>query len=347
MLNLLIFVRSIREGNFCICLYISSLKKVLKWYYACNYYNYAHWVTLHLYDLVNLPTTSRYLHKFGTNLAILPFKSQKKKKKNSLMGIDQAHQQNNTVIKGMNGATLVLNKDDESGLAWWKLYLHELSLIINKYESTPDVELDFEPLKHHKDSKAFQNQFSADVSTLKTSILTNPFKLNKLTMLNNEKFTFNDIVYNDTSKMSILGEEQLKAFWKNKLVTCKVPVSDPILFNSLNLPGSPNKATEKDPILILAMMEKLKKAGETQSEFVENLLYTEIFEIPQSLSANQYSLNHSTKSHVTSQFCTISKPSFHLMKSGIVIELYWFYVRKECPGLNLLKTMQDFFIMSY
>ena len=35
MLNLLIFVRSIREGNF--SLYISSLKQVVKWYYGCDH----------------------------------------------------------------------------------------------------------------------------------------------------------------------------------------------------------------------------------------------------------------------------------------------------------------------
>lgn len=34
------------------------------------------------------------------------------------MGIDQAYEQNNVIIKGMGGATLLLNKDDESVLAW-------------------------------------------------------------------------------------------------------------------------------------------------------------------------------------------------------------------------------------
>ena len=255
------------------------------------------------------------------------------------MGIDQAHEQNNAVIKGMGGATSVLNKDDESELARWELCLHELSLIINEYESTPEVELDFESLKHYEDSEAFQNQFLADVSRLKTSILTNPFKSNKLTVFNNEKSTFNDIVYDDISKISKLREEQFKAFWTDKLVTCKVPVSDPILFNSLNLPGNPNKPTEKDPVLTLAMMEKLKKADETRSELVENLLRTEIFEIPQSLFANQYSFYHGTKSHVTSQFRTISRPSFHLTKSGIVTELS-ILLRKKT--VSWLKSFEDY-----
>ena len=64
---------------------------------------------------------------------------------------------------------------------------------------------------------------------------------------------------------------------------------------AFNLPGNPNKATEKDPVLTLAMMEKLKKAGETWSEIIDNLLHTEIFEIPKNLSANKYSLYHDTK----------------------------------------------------
>ena len=61
MLNLLIFARSIRGGNF--SLYVSSLKQVVKWHYACHHYHYAHRVTVHLYDVVNLPTASPYLYK--------------------------------------------------------------------------------------------------------------------------------------------------------------------------------------------------------------------------------------------------------------------------------------------
>ena len=59
----------------------------------------------------------------------------------------------------MDGATSMLNKDDESRLARGELCLHELSLISNKYESTHEIELDFEHLKHHEDIEPFQNQF--------------------------------------------------------------------------------------------------------------------------------------------------------------------------------------------
>ena len=60
MLNLLIFVRSIKDGNF--GRYVSFLEQVVKWCYASDRYHYARWVTVHLYDLVNLRTTSPYLY---------------------------------------------------------------------------------------------------------------------------------------------------------------------------------------------------------------------------------------------------------------------------------------------
>ena len=76
------------------------------------------------------------------------------------MGIHQVHEQNSAVIKSLSEATQVLHKDVGSGLARWELYLHELSLMINEYGSTSELEFDLEPLKYQEDSKVFQNQFS-------------------------------------------------------------------------------------------------------------------------------------------------------------------------------------------
>ena len=159
--------------------------------------------------------------------------------------------------------------------------------------------------------------------------------LNKMSWLNKEKATFNDIRYDDISKMS--KSEQLKTFWTDKLVTCKIPVSNPILLNLLNLPGNPNKATKKYSVLTAAVMEKLKKASKVQSELVQNLLRIEMFEICQSLPANQYS--HYLELHVTSQFQVISKASFHVTKSGIVIERSMLLHRKR---RSWVKSFEDY-----
>ena len=130
----------------------------------------------------------------------------------------------------------------------------------------------------------------------------------------------------------------------DRLMTCKVPITDPTMLNLLNLASNPNKATEKDPVFTAAMMEKLKKAGEAQTELVENLLRTEIFKICKSLYANQYSLYHDKKSHVTSQFKLISKPSFHVTKNGIVIEILMLLYKKRVPWV---KSFEDYMRFLY
>ena len=58
------------------------------------------------------------------------FTFQKTQSQFSLMGLDQIHEQNNAVIKGMGGATKLLNVDDDSFLARWELCLHELTILV-------------------------------------------------------------------------------------------------------------------------------------------------------------------------------------------------------------------------
>ena len=138
------------RNNFILC--VSSLKQDVKWFSAYDHYHYARWITVHLYDLVNLPCASPYLYKCFSDGC---FAFQKTNRKYSLTVLDLAHQQNNAVIKRMGGATSVLIKNDKLGLARGKLCLRELSPVINEYESTLEVELDSEPLKQNKDNVAF------------------------------------------------------------------------------------------------------------------------------------------------------------------------------------------------
>ena len=51
---------------------------------------------------------------------------------------------------------------------------------------------------HHEDSVAFQKRFTTDVNCLEKAVISNPFILEKLTVLNNhDKAKFNDRVFED------------------------------------------------------------------------------------------------------------------------------------------------------
>ena len=52
--HLLVFVRSIREGNF--QLYIESLQKLIKWTFVFDKINYARWLSVHIFDLMIMET---------------------------------------------------------------------------------------------------------------------------------------------------------------------------------------------------------------------------------------------------------------------------------------------------
>ena len=48
--------------------------------------------------------------------------------------LDQLHEQNNKVIKGISGATSVINRKDESALNRWELSGPKLADIISQFE---------------------------------------------------------------------------------------------------------------------------------------------------------------------------------------------------------------------
>ena len=62
MIDLLVFILSLREGKH--PLYIALLRKLIRWYFALDHYNYARWLSVHIYDLLALPQNLPQLHKF-------------------------------------------------------------------------------------------------------------------------------------------------------------------------------------------------------------------------------------------------------------------------------------------
>ena len=95
-LQVLIFVRSLREGDF--KLYIESFGQIVPWFFAHNHTNYARWIPIHLHDMVSLAEKHPAVHqefisgKLTVNMTGRNF---------SNIAVDQAHEQNTACVKGV------------------------------------------------------------------------------------------------------------------------------------------------------------------------------------------------------------------------------------------------------
>ena len=119
---ILLFVRSIREGNF--ELYKDALFSFLKWYFAMDHYNYARWATIYWFDMACLHLTCPdvYSELMSGNFSFI-----KTKTKFYRIALDQVHEQNNKFIKGISGATHLMNRSDDAALVRWELAGPEMS----------------------------------------------------------------------------------------------------------------------------------------------------------------------------------------------------------------------------
>ena len=102
---ILMYVRSLREGNF--KLHLEVVYLLLSWFFAFDHVHYARWLTVHWFDLYHLESKFPDLFEQFSNGS---FSFQTSNRVFSRMGLDQIHDQNNKVIKGAGGVSDLLNR---------------------------------------------------------------------------------------------------------------------------------------------------------------------------------------------------------------------------------------------
>ena len=130
-IEILVFVRSIREVNF--LLYVRILRNLLKCFFALDHTNYARWLTIHVFDLIFLTTTHpdiyQQMFKGFFNFA-------KAKRPFSRMTLDQDHEQSHKLIKGLGVATSLFNTQDDSALIRLETCCPEVACILSEFEDS-------------------------------------------------------------------------------------------------------------------------------------------------------------------------------------------------------------------
>jgi len=139
---------------------------MLPWFCVTNHSNYAHWLPVHLCDMRSLDQMVPHVAlEFKKGL----FTVNKSLKRFLSIAIDQAHEQNNAMVKGEGGAVGLT--ENPNALRQWMLSGPEMARLVNEFEAgmVPDTGTK-ENSKHHEEHRSFQVTFFKDVKSLAAAV---------------------------------------------------------------------------------------------------------------------------------------------------------------------------------
>ena len=233
-----IFVRAHRERKF--SLYLDSLKTIAPWFFTLDHYHYARWLPVHIRDMEKLPTSIRNEFYENGHWVI-----QKTENRFSAMPIDQAHEQNNALVKGSGGAIGILQ--NPATLRKWLLAGPEQARIIKEFEEQFLDKNDDENL-HHDERYSTQNSFRMKVDSLVEAYedMGNPFLDQSDDLSTLDMGVIMDRSAVDTVfAIEAVGKEQFNNYYKSVLVDYTNSIHDPIKRNNLLLFKSPKQKSKQ------------------------------------------------------------------------------------------------------
>ena len=241
-LLLFVFLRSLRLADF--EMYVDSLNRMLPWWFALNHTHYARWLPIHVRDMRELEKKAPGVAEaFKQGL----FTVRKTTRRFSAIAIDQAHEQNNAMVKGDGGAIGLTEND--SALRRWMISGPEMARLVNEFEASMAPEASSESRYHHEDQKSYQVAFHRDVKSLMQVLeeLGNPFEETSTTdlIILDSKVVADVDGTSRMKQLEELGRKQCDAYISERIVQRKKPISDPITRNKISFFASPQKKTSK------------------------------------------------------------------------------------------------------
>ena len=162
-LLLFAFIRSLRDSDF--QSFLESLKCITKWMFALDHTHYARWLPVFIKDLEALDSSTRDAFEKGY------FTIKRSNRVFSNIGIDQAHEQNNKIVKIHGGAIGIL--DSQNALLRWSV---SAPIIADLCRPCDDQSNELHK-KNHEDTMSFERSFHKDINSLINAFeeMGNPF----------------------------------------------------------------------------------------------------------------------------------------------------------------------------
>uniref|UniRef100_UPI00358FF46D uncharacterized protein n=1 Tax=Myxine glutinosa TaxID=7769 RepID=UPI00358FF46D len=320
-LLVLVYVRSIREGNF--ALYVAALEAMAPWFFALDQTHYSRWIPVHIRDMVTLqdrlPDVARQFEQgdFVVHKTNRPF---------SALAIDHAHEQNNAVVKGDGGAVGLLQ--NPRALLRWMVAGPELARVVHGFETVAlESSTSKNNLKHHEHTLSAQVSFAKEVTTLIQVIddMGNPFtdESGDLLVLDSRDIVDSEIADNVRS-IENLGQQQYEQYVKERMLERTTPIMDPIKRNNIPLFSRPppkvsSKATHLSSLKSdCALFSRLYIASQMCEGDLENFFRPENHAYPPSLS-QLGKLRFGTKADLTECLEKLCKPSGEAPVADVII----------------------------
>ena len=252
---MLIFVRSIRSGNF--ELYKYSLSRIMPWFFALNHTHHARWVSVHLNDMLALEEADKEVAKEFERGSFVVGKT---KHKFSSLAIDHAHEQNNKCVKGDGGAIGLT--EDSSQLLRWTLAGPEVARIVGEFERSmlkSCEESGSAVYQHHEQTLSVQQEFERQIRSL-TSVMGgmgNPFLEESPDLLVLDTRDIMDEKVAETVRtIEIAGDLQYSKFVEERILKKDKSIFDPIPKNKFPLFSCPPKKSSTSTKIEINALKK-------------------------------------------------------------------------------------------
>ena len=158
-IKVLCLIRSFREHRFSD--HVQSLIALVPWFFALNHTNYKRWLPVYIKDMLELPKRHPEIYQaFQKGF----FTGQKTSNRFSSIALDQIHEQENVKVKGLAGATPIIEK--EKSLLQWMVAGPEVSRILEEFEDSFVSRCNDVYGYHHEEGLLSQLRFKQDVDKL-------------------------------------------------------------------------------------------------------------------------------------------------------------------------------------
>lgn len=302
---ILIFCRAHRQKNF--PLYVEALEELIPFFFAMDHTNYARWASVHMRDMKSLPESTK--EEFIRNGKWVVSKT---KNVFSSIPIDQAHEQENKVVKSSGGVLGITN--NPSTLRRWMLSGPEIGRCVNEFQNEYMYFNEDEEHQntHHEQAHSTQTTFQKQVINLTDTInrMGNPFLDDFQDLVNLEnRNCLDESAVMDLNVLETTGKEQYNHFVKTVFEDRSHSIHEPIKKNSLAVFKKKHRITSQQgkKVKILqnnvALFGQLYVATQSRDGDLDEFFAHEIQSFPPSLSDFGKLHLPSKKSDLLEQLC--------------------------------------------